>query len=543
MLSSPDSPADPAALDERVTALTRERDVLQSERDALRAENEKLAFLIAQLQRQLFGPRSEKRKDNPDQIALALEDLEQAQATQEEAAGQAAARTDTTRTGPARSRKAPQRNRGALPEHLPRLEQVIEPETKECPCCGGALHRIGEDVSEHLDIVPAQLLVRRIVRPKFACRACTDGVVQMSAPERPLTGGLASSGLVAHVAVQKFAWHLPLYRQAQMLAGQGVDLDRSTLAAWVGRAAWWLSPLYDALRRHVLGRERLFCDETPMPVLDPGRGKTRTSQFWALASDERPFAGAAPPAVFYHAADGRGRDAIRPVLAGWSGVLQVDGFGSYKSLVGQVRGIELAFCWAHARRKFVDLDKAHQLPLAAEMLERIGALYAIEARIRGAPAAVRAEVRQAQAGPVLAAMKGFVTATLSEISGKSPLAGAMRYVLGHWDGLVRYVADGRLEIDTNCVERQMRPIGLGRKNALFAGSEGGARHWALFASLISTAKLNEVDPQTWLSDALERIVTGQMPINRMDELLPWAWKGARQHAAAQAEPAPPAIAA
>jgi transposase len=540
MLSSPDSPPDPSMLHERLEVLTRERDGLREERDALKARNDKLELFLAQLRRHLFGQRSERLSLDPDQIQLALEDLEQVQGAQEEAREQ-----ETAKASPSpRPRPPTQRNRGALPKHLLRLEEVIEPHSTECPCCGGALHRIGEDVSEHLDVVPMQLRVRRVVRPKFACRACTDGVVQAPAPERPLTGGLASTALVVHVAVQKFAWHLPLYRQAQMLAGQGVDLDRSTLARWIGAAAWWLAPLCDELRRYVRGHDRLYCDETPMPVLEPGRGKTRTGQLWALACDERPFGGSAPPAVIYHAASGRGTDDIRPVLAGWTGVLHVDGFGSYKSLVARMGGgIELCFCWAHARRKFFDLDKAHQLPLAREMLERVQRLYAIEERIRGAPAATRAAVRQKEAAPLLAAMKSFLETSLGEISAKSPLAGAMRYVLGHWGGLSRYVADGRLEMDTNAVERQMRPIALGRKNSLFAGSEGGAQHWALFASLINSAKLNGVDPQTWLTDALERMVSGEVPINRVHELLPWTWKTSRQGGAAQDEPAPQAIAA
>ena len=517
----------------RNTALEIERDTVLAERDALRAEHdagqaeiEKLRLLIRQLQRGQFGRRSERL--DPDQLQLGLEDLEQTVAAAEAAQEEVAARSGTPRTPRVR-----RRNLGALPAHLPRVEVLVDVEDKTCPCCGGSLHAIGEDTSEMLDIVPAQLRVKVIRRPRYGCRACEEAVVQAPAPERPITGGMATEALLAHVLVAKYADFLPLYRQAAIFARQGIELDRSTLCDWVGRACWWLEPLWHLLRRHVMSSTRIFADDTPLPVLDPGRGRTKTGRLWGYAIDDRPWGGSVPPAVVYLYAEDRKGEHPAAHLAEFQGVLQVDGYSGFKSLLENrpPGAIRLAFCWAHCRRRFYEIHQATSSPLAEEALRRIGELYAIEAEIRGRPAEERRAARQERSKPLVDALHTWLTAQLGRVSGKSTLAEAIRYALRHWDGLVLFLEDGRLELDTNVIERAIRPIALGRKNSLFAGSDGGARHWAIVASLVATAKLNGVEPLAWLTDVLERMVSGGTKATELERLLPWTWKVERLAAA------------
>jgi transposase len=505
-------------LAERDTALT-ERDLVREERDAAQAEIEKLRLLVRQLQRGRFGRRSEKL--DPDQLQLGLEDLEQAAAAAE--AAQEAASGSSENPRPPRSRR---RNLGALPAHLPRVEVLVDVEDKSCPCCGGVLHAIGEDTSEMLDLVPAQLRVKVLRRPRYACRACEEAVVQAPAPERPITGGMATEALLAHVLVAKYGDFLPLYRQSQIFARQGIGLDRSTLGDWVGRACWWLEPLWCLLRRHVLGSTRIFADDTFLPVLDPGRGRTKTGRLWGYAVDDRPWNGGTPPAVVFLYAEDRKGEHPAAHLAGFTGILQVDGYGGFKSLLENrpPGAIRLAFCWAHCRRRFYEIHRATGSPLAAEALRRIGELYAVEAEVRGRPAEARRVVRQERSRPLVDALHAWLTVQLGRVSGKSGLAEAIRYALRHWQGLVLFLEDGRLELDTNIIERAIRPIALGRKNALFAGSDGGARHWAIVASLVATAKLNGVEPLAWLTDVLERVVSGRTKAHELERLLPWTWQ-------------------
>ncbi len=481
-----------------------------AERDA---ETERLRQIIKALQRHRFGRRAETLP--VDQLELALEEVEQV-----EAEGEAKVETATPekKAERARTRRV---NRGALPAHLPRIETIVDIEDKTCPCCRGALHPIGEDVSERLDVIPAQFRVLVTRRPKYACRACEDGVVQAPTPARLIEGGLPTEALVAHVLTAKYADHCPLYRQAQIWARQGVKLDRSTLADWVGRAAFLLRPVQERLLDNLKASAKLFADETALPVLDPGRGRTKTGQLWAYARDDRPWGGSDPPAAVYvYATD---RTASQPIkhLAGFKGVLQVDGYGGYRPLAetGEVR---LAFCWAHVRRPFYELAVGGPAPLACEMLERIKALYAIEAGIRGLSADQRRAARQERTRPLLTDMETWLRATLQTISQKLKLAEAIRYTLARWDGLTRFVDDGTIEIDSNTVERSIRPITLTRKNALFAGSDGGAEHWAVVASLIETCKLNAVDPQAYLGKTITRIVQGH-PQSRIDDLMPWGY--------------------
>ena len=483
------------------------------------AEIDKLHALIKQLQRSQFGRRSEQL--DVDQLQLGLEDLEQAVAAV--AAAQAAA-GPATETSP--SRPPTRRNRGALPAHLPRIEVVVDVEDKTCPCCGGALHVIGEDRSEMLDVVPAQYRVKVIRRPRYGCRTCEGAVVQAAAPERPIDGGMATEALIAQVLVAKYSEHLPLYRQAQVYARHGIELDRSTLSLWVGRACWWLEPLYERLLARILGSTKIFADDTPLPVLDPGRGRTKTGRLWAYAVDDRPWQGAAPPAVAYVYAEDRKGERPATHLAGFTGILQVDGYSGFKRLAGNGPSgpVQLAFCWSHCRRYFYDCHQATASPIAFEALQQIGRLYTVEAQIRGRPAEARLAARHEHSRPIVDALRIWLPAQLERISGKSSLAEAIRYALRHMDGLGLFLDDGRVELDTNTVERSIRPIALGKKNSLGAGSDGGARHWAIAASLINTAKLHAVEPFAYLNDVLKRVVTGRTKAHQLDELLPWQWK-------------------
>jgi transposase len=507
-----------------VASLPREPDILIGMIVDLRDENDKLRAMLATLKRSLFGARSEKVDAAAGQLPLGLEDLAKVPAEPEP---DAAARP-RPQDKPARPK--PVRNIGGLPKHLPREDVLIEPALDACPCCQGALHRIGEDVSEMLDIVPAIIRVKRIRRPRYGCRSCESAVVQAPAPPRPVEGGLPTAALLAHVAVSKFAWHLPLHRQTQMLAGQGIDLDRSTLVHWIERAAWWLKPLHTLLVEGVMSAAKVFCDDTPLPVLDHTRRRTRTGRLWCYAVDDRPWQGPTQPAVVYLYAEDRRAHHIRQHLARFRGVLQVDGYTGYDELAKPNRpagAITLAYCLAHARREFFNVHKRTADEVAAEALRRIGEIYAIEARIRGSTAGERTAVRQAETKPLMTALWSWLMQRLGEISAKSSLAGAIRYTLGHWEGLTRFLSDGRIEVDNNTVERGIRPIPLGRKNILFAGNDSGGERWAILASIINTAKLHEIDPQTYLADVLDRIVSGRTKVNALDELLPWAWKAAR----------------
>lgn len=474
-------------------------------------EIERLRSFISALNRNRFGARSEKL--DPDQLNLGLEDAEQALA-----ASSAAIERGLGRSGKASPQR---RNLGNLPAHLPRVERVVDIDDKACPCCRGELHRIGEDVAERLDIIPAQFRVIVTRRPKYACRACEGTVVQAPAPAHVVEGGLPTEALVAQVAISKYADHCPLYRQAGIYARQGVELDRATLADWVGRAAWYLAPLHAALQADLNASEKLFADETTAPVLDPGRGRTKTGQFWAYARDDRPWGGSSPPAVAYIYAPDRTKARPREHLAGFRGVLQVDGYAAYGALA-EAGSITLALCWAHTRRKFYDIAAAGPAPIAEEALQRIAALYRIEADIRCSAPEARVAARKERSQPILDAFEPWLRANLERVSGKSPTAKAIRYALSHWAGLIRFIDDGRVELDTNTVERAIRPQALTRKNALFAGSDGGAQHWACLASLIETTKLNGVDPLAYLSDVLATLAQGH-PINRIAELLPWRW--------------------
>ena len=503
-----------------------ERDTITAERDALAEQNDRLRHLLLRLKRLQFGARSERLPEA--QLQLGLESLETAIATGE---AEAEKRDPGLRERRTAKRRA---SRGALPAHLPRVEVVIEPEDTACPCCRGAMAVIGHDTSERLDVIPAQFRVIVTRRPKLACRACAGTVVQAPAPARLIEGGLPTEALVAHVLVSRYADHLPLYRQAQILARQGVELERSTLASWVGFAAAEVAPVVTRLREIVLGSARVFADETTLPVLDPGRGRTKTGYLWAVARDDRPWGGADPPAVVYSYAPGRGQRHADALLGGYRGILQCDGYATYKKLADPARdrrpgkdgSVTLVFCWAHVRRGFYDLTKTGTAPIATEALARIAALYRIEAEIRGQAPAQRRAVRHARSRPLVTELRTWFEAQLAKLPARGPTASAIRYALNHWDGLLVFLDDGRVELDTNVVERAIRPVALSRKNALFAGSDEGGANWAHVASLVETCKLNGVDPQAYFADLLTRLVNG-WPQARINDLMPWHWAASK----------------
>jgi transposase len=504
-----------AAFAER-DAVASERDAAVTERDTLQAQNDRLRHLLLKLTRMQFGVRSERLPE--EQLQLGLEALEQAIAKGD---AEAEKQNPELRKDNAAKRRA---SRGALPAHLPRIEVTLTPEDTACPCCRAAMTVIGEDTSERLDVIPAQFRVVVTWRPKLACRACPGTVMQTPAPARLIEGGLPTEALVAHVLVARYADHLPLYRQAQIMARQGVILERSTLSFWMGYAAAEVAPVVARLREMLLKSTRIFADETVVPVLDPGRGRTKQGYFWAIACDDRPWGGSQPPAVVYSYAPGRGHIHADTLLGGYRGILQCDGYAAYKKFGGSKSAdppVTLAFCWSHVRRGFYDLAKS-KAPIATEALKRIAALYEIEARIRGNSAAERLAVRQAESKPLVTDLRVWFEGQIAKLPARGPTAEAIGYALRHWDGLQQFLEDGRIELDTNSVERAMRPIALSRKNSLFAGSDEGGEHWACLASLVETCKLNGVNPQVYFTDLLTRLVNG-WPQNRIDELMPWHW--------------------
>ena len=498
-----------AALDSLPNDVETLRQLVLTQRAQLAAsftEIEQLKLLITKLKRLQFGRSSEKLDRHLEQLELRLEELQTIQAAQPNLARAASAPGDK-RTQPVRR---------PLPRHLPREEVVHQPACA-CPQCGSAMKRIGEDVAEMLEYVPARFKVIRHIRPKLACGHCAV-IVQEPAPERPIARGLAGPGLLAHVLMAKYGDHLPLYRQAQMYAREGVDLDRSTLADWVGSSSALLDPLIAALAGYVFGGDKLHADDTPVPVLAPGHGSTKTGRLWTYVRDDRPAGSTQPPAVVFRYSPDRKGERPREHLKSFRGILQADGYAGFEQLYAGERILEAA-CWAHVRRKFYDLHVAHASPIAKEALDRIGALYAIESEIRNKSPDERRRLRQARAGPLLNALKTWLEQRLAQLSQKSELALAIRYTLTRWMALTRYRDDGRIEIDNNAAERALRAVALGRKNYLFAGSDTGGERAAAIYSLIGTAKMNGLDPEAYLREVLSCIA--EHPINRIDELLPW----------------------
>jgi transposase len=473
-------------------------------------EIEHLKLLIAKLRRMQFGRKSEKLDRQIEQLELRLDELQAMQAE-----NTAASHTPAVVEPDASVAVKPARR--PLPEHLPREVRKYLPKQAACPECGGELKFLGEDVSEILEYVPERFKVIRQVRPKLACAGC-ERIVQAEAPSRPIQRGVAGPGLLAHVLVSKYCDHLPLYRQSEIYAREGVELERSTLADWVGGTSQLLEPLVEVLRRHVMAGGKLHADDTPVPVLAPGNGKTKTGRLWTYVRDDRPAGDATPAAVWFAYSPDRKGEHPQAHLGNFTGTLQADGYAGFDAVYEKGR-IQEAACWAHVRRKFYDLHVAHKSQVAAEAMERIAALYAIEKGIRGHPADQRREVRNARARPLLDSLKQWLEETLGKLSRKSDTALAVRYALSRWDALLCYADDGCIEIDNNPAERALRTVALGRKNYLFAGSDAGGERAAAIYSLIGTAKLNGLDPEAYLRNVLSRIA--DHPINHIEELLPW----------------------
>lgn len=491
-----------AELDSHRQTLSQQADELSSRSERI----EHMKLTIEKLRHMIFGSKSEKIVLRLEQLEFELEEQETSQAEAEAA---------IERVSPARESKA-RSGRKPLPEHLAREVVTHVAPGDCCPDCGTQLRQFGEDVSEQLEYIPDSFKVIRHVRPKFSC-SCCDCVVEAPASSRPIERGLAGPGLLAHVIVSKYSDHLPLYRQSEIYSRQGVEISRSTLAGWVGAASDLLNPLVDAIQKHVLAGRKLHADDTPIPVLAPGNGKTKTGRLWTYVRDDRPGGEETPPAVWFAYSEDRKGEHPRQHLENFQGALQADAYAGFHHLYGD--DIYEAACWAHARRKFHEIHVVHASPTTTEALARIGALYAIEDEIRGKPVDLRLSVRQSRARPLLDELRAWMDKARHRLSSKSETAAAIRYALSRWRALTRYTEDGLLEIDNSAAERALRAVALGRKNFLFAGSDCGGQRAATMYSLIGSAKLNGMDPELYLRTVLARIA--DHPISNIQDLLPW----------------------
>ena len=520
-------PTDIDALHQIILAQAAEAEAREAELAAARAglvakalEIEKYKLQIARLRRMQFGRSSEKIARTIEQLELKLEELEAetpaAGASDDASLCEHAPSIEQTSS---LERKKSERRR--LPLHLPSRDIVHEPSCA-CPSCGGEMRKVGEDVTQILDYIPGHFEVVRHIRPAFSCRRC-ESMVQSAMPSLPIERGLPGPGLLAHILVGKYCDHLPLYRQSGIYAREGVELDRATMAAWVGKVTALAAPLVEAVADHVMAAEKLHVDDTPVPVLAPGMGKTKTGRLWVYLRDERPFGGQAPPAVVYRYSPDRKAEHPRAQLADFHGFLQADGYSGfgplYQAADGQPATVTEVACWAHVRRYFYDIHVATNAPIAGEALQRIGQLFDIERAAIGRPPAQRRQARQSAARPIIDALATFFEASLRQISGRSELAKAIRYARSRWTALTRYLDDGTLEISNNAAERAIRPLALGRKNYLFAGSDAGGERAAAAYTLIETAKLNGLDPEAYLRQVIGCIA--DHAISRITELLPW----------------------
>jgi transposase len=480
---------------------------------------DKLKYTIRKLRHERFGQSSE-RGTLLDQLELQLADLEE-DAAQADVAASLAAATDTIKVTPFERRKPARR---PLPEHLPR-ERIVYPLPATCPCCGGgALRKIGEDVTETLEFIPRQWKVIQHVREKLSCRTC-EAITQPPAPSHPIARGRAGPKLLAHVLFSKYGLHLPLNRQSAVYAREGIELDVSTLADWVGASAATLMPLVETIRRHVFAAERIHADDTTVPVL--AKGKTRTGRLWTYVRDDRPFAGPEPPAAAFFYSRDRGGEHPEQHLASYAGLMQADAYAGFNRLYEANRKpgpIVEAACWAHGRRKFFDLARINKAPIAEEAVTRIDALFAIERDINGQTPQARVDARHERSRPLVVALEAWLREQRARVSKNSETGKAIDYSLKRWDALTRFLNDGRLCMSNNAAERELRAIAIGRRNWTFAGSDEGGRRAAAIYTLIATAKLNDVDPQTWLADVLARI--NDHKIHDLAALLPWNWRKA-----------------
>lgn len=477
-----------------------------------------LKLMIAKLRHDQYGASSERRRKLIDQMELELEELEAGAA--EDATAVAQPDADSTNVRGFIRRKPV---RGPLPAHLPR-ERVVLPGPTACPCCGGALAKLGETVTETLEVIPRQWKVVQTVREKFTCRAC-ETITQPPASFHPIARGRAGPHLLAMILDAKFANHLPLNRQSETYAREGIDLDVSTLADWVGACTATLSPLFTLIQTHVMAAERLHGDDTTVPVL--ARGKTITGRLWTYVRDDRPFGGPAPPAAMFYYSPDRGGAHPNQHLAGYRGILQADAYAGFNELYSEARQpdpVTQALCWAHGRRNFFKLAELAKAPVAIEAVRRIDAIFDIERTINGLPVEQRRAVRQEQTNALVDDLQGWMRDVRSKMSRHADVAKAIDYMLKRWPAFRRFIDDGRICLTNNAAERALRGIALGRKAWLFAGSDRGGERAAAMYSLIVTAKLNDVDPRAWLADVLTRI--NDHPAAHLHQLLPWNWQAA-----------------
>lgn len=520
-------PTDTATLHQIIAAQAAVGEAREAELAAAKAgliakalEIEKLKLQLARLRRMQFGRSSEKIVRTIEQLELRLEELEAETpaAVPDALAVEGEPSITIEQTS---SQKRLKSERRALPAHLPCREIVHEPSCT-CPKCGGEMRKVGEDVTKILDYVPGHFEVVKHIRPAFSCRRC-ESMVQSPMPSLPIDRGQPGAGLLAHILVSKYCDHLPLYRQSGIYAREGVDLDRAIMAAWVGKVTVLASPLVEAVANHVMAAEKLHADDTPVPVLAPGTGKTKTGRLWVYLRDERPFGGATAPAVVYRYSPDRRGEHPRAHLTAFHGFLQADGYSGfgplYETANGQPATVTEVACWAHVRRYFYDIHAASNAPIAGEALQRIGLLFDVERAAMGRSPKQRQLIRQRSARPVMDELAKFLDASLATISGRSELAKAIRYARSRWTALTRYLEDGTLEISNNAAERAIRPLALGRKNYLFAGSDAGGERAAAVYTLVETAKLNGINPEAYLREVIGRIA--DHPINRIDQLLPW----------------------
>ena len=509
-------PDDVAALKAMLRAERAARLAAEAEAKARTLLIEKLKLTIRKLRHEQFGQSSE-RGALLDQLELQLADLEE-NAAQAETAAQIAVADKVS--VPSFERRKPARR--PLPEHLPR-ERLVYPVSATCPCCGDSrLRKLGEDVTETLELIPRQWKVIQHVREKLVCRAC-EAITQPPAPSHPIARGRAGPKLLAHVLFAKYGLHLPLNRQSDVYRREGIDLDVSTLADWVGASAATLMPLVDAIQSHVFAAERIHADDTTVPVL--AKGKTRTGRLWSYVRDDRPFAGPDPPAaVFFYSPD-RGGEHPEQHLAGYAGLMQADAYAGFGRLYEAHRKpdpIVEAACWAHGRRKFFDLARLSQAPIAAEAVRRIDVLFAIEREINGFAPQERRRVRQERSRPLIVELEAWLREQRAKLSRSNDTTKAINYCLSRWDAFTRFLDDGRLCMSNNAAERELRAVAVGRRNWTFAGSDEGGRRAAAIYTLIATAKLNDIDPQAWLADVMAHI--NDHAIQRLGELLPWNWR-------------------
>ena len=499
----------------------------------LKALIERLEGQVQDYRRTKFGPKSEKL--DPAQLELALEDLETAIAETQAQIAAVEDRIAASDPDPEKRKPRAPRKARALPEGLPRALRVIEPGSIACPCGCGDMVRIGEDRSERLDYIPARYQVIVTVRPRYACPKGRTGVVQAKAPAHLLEGSWPTEALLAQIAVSKYSEHMPLNRQAVVMARHGVPIERSVLADWMGRTGALIAPVVEHMAKRLIGDStRLYVDETTAPVLDPGRGKTKTGYLWAVLRDDRGWNGPAPPGVVFHYRPGRNGDYAAEILEGFNGTIQVDAYGGYTHLATSKRTggepLQLAFCWAHGRRKLIKAKPRKGSPIVDEALLRIAALYKVEDSIRGADPNGRRAVRQDLSRPLVDAFFAWLSAQAARVSRKSDLGVAMSYMLKRQDGFRLFLDDGCVDIDSNLVENAVRSPAMNRRNALFAGHDEGGRNWARFASLIGTCKMNGVEPYAYLRDLFTRLANGHLAKD-IDALMPWAY--ARQTIASQ----------